>query len=644
MSQGATISIMMIMIIVVVGLGIYLMNAETCSGPDSNASYKYNDEGECVIDKCNSGYVLEGNVCITTAPPENKTGSCSGPDLNASYKYNDDGDCVFDECNEEYFLQGGVCMKSVDLSAIMKAGLSESTDCTIDGYTFGQCKSTETGEVLTGDQGNCGIGTREKYPNITGGATGGGTCEANTTEDCEVPCRSVCTAPDDLWVTGDNAECRAIRDGQSVVLGSESGYCGQGTKVKTLTLPETTNVEEYKTSINFSSCEPEKVEACSVPCENNLVDVGCPTSLNSWDWVYANNGAVYTEESANQVINRQITFDEAVPMPAVSRQDAINLGALDENGIIINEDKIPKGKKIKFKAGENHSYDYLTEQNCSIVELEDAQAPRVKTDCIITELKSECKNVGCGQPLQKTITPTMTKPAWGDGVCNIPTARTEDCQGQYATSCCDTTVAGDFTAVTGDEGCFLKDTIWKRKYTRTGHPGCFFENKEKFKADSSCNRECTLKSIEFESGGTVGRYYSNRGVSQSTSQARKVKSVEYLEPRANGIQKTCPYNSEIAAYYTTSSGILPQVGDTFNAFDIDTLKSKQDFTVHEDVGDTKFKCGRTYKHPGTGGVQKQDNGLDCGDQNAPPAKYDSCNANDESLRHIHGMGKQKICS
>lgn len=239
-----------------------------------------------------------------------------------------------------------------------------------------------------------------------------GTCEADTTEDCEVPCRDVCTAPDDLWVTDDNAECRAIRNGQSVVLGSESGYCGQGTKVKTLTLPETTNVEEYKTSINFSSCEPEKVEACSVPCENNLVDVGCPTSLNSWDWVYANNGAVYTEESAKQVINRQITFDEAVPMPAVSREYAINLDALDEATGEINEDKIPKGKKIKFKAGENHSYDYLTEQNCSIVELEDAQAPRVKTDCVIEDVVGQCQSVGCGQPLERTITPTMTKPTW----------------------------------------------------------------------------------------------------------------------------------------------------------------------------------------------------------------------------------------
>ena len=619
MSQGATISIMMIMVMVMVGLGIYLTNREklkktgSCSGSDSNASYKYNDKGQCAIDKCNSGYVLADNevICITSNDSDSNGSSGSGGSGS-----------------------GG-----------SGSGGSGSLDCTIDGYTFGQCKSKETGEVLTGDQGNCGIGTREKYPNITVGATGGGTCEANTTEDCDVPCRSVCTAPDNLWVTDDNAECRAIRDGQSLVLGSESGYCGQGTKVKKLTLPENTNLEEYKTSINFSSCEPEKVEACSVPCENNLVDIGCPTSLNSWDWVYANDGAVYTEESANQVINREITFDEAERMPAVSRQQAIDLGALNEDTGEINEGKIPLGKKIKFKAGENNSYEYLTEQNCSIVELEDAQAPRVKTDCIITELKSECKNVGCGRLLQKTITPTVTLPAWGDGVCNIPAARTEDCQDQYATNCCDTAVAGDFTAVTGDEGCFFKENLWKRKYTRTGHAGCSFENKEKFRTDSSCNRECTLKSIEFESGGTVGRYYCNRGCSQSTEQARKVKSVEYLEPRVNGsTQKTCPRNSGSAAFYTMSSQILPQVGDTFNAFDIDTLKSKQDFTVHDDVGDTKFTCGRTYKHPGTGGVQKLTNGSACGDQNATPAAYNSCDANNESLTWVHGMGRQKICS
>jgi len=295
------------------------------------------------------------------------------------------------------------------------------------------------------------------------------------------------------------------------------------------------------------------------------------------------------------------------------------------------------GKKIKFKAGKQHSYDYLTEQNCSIVELEDAQAPRVKTDCIITELKSDCKNVGCGQLLQRTITPTMTKPAWGDGVCNIPTARTEDCRGEYAIGCCDKTIAGDFTAVTGDEGCFLKDdNVWKRKYTRTGHAGCYEENVE-FKPDSSCNRKCTLKSIEFESGGTVGKYYSNRGVSQSTSQARKVKSVEYIEPRVNGTQKTCPYNSRNGPDYYRSAVLLPQVGDRFNTFNIETFKSREDLTVHEDVGDINFSCGRTYKHPGpeSKNVEKKDDGINCGDQDTSPARYDSCNAKPAS---------QKICS
>ena len=412
MSQGATISIMMIMIMVMVGLGIYLVNREkpkkngSCSGSDSNASYKYNDKGQCAIDKCNSGYVLADNgvICITSNDSDSNGGSGSGGSGS-----------------------GG-----------SSSGGSGSLDCAIDGYTYGQCKNIVTSEVLTGDQGNCGIGTREKYPNVTIGATGGGTCEADTTEDCEVPCRDVCTAPDNLWVTDDNAECRAIRDGQSVVLGSESGYCGQGTKVKTLTLtlPETTNLEEYKTSINFSSCEPEKVEACSVPCENNLVDVGCPTLLNSWDWVYANNGTVYTEESAIRVINRQITFDEAVLMPAVSRQQAINLDALDEATGEINEDKIPKGKKIKFKAGENHSYDYLTEQNCSIVELEDAQAPRTAENCVIEDVAGQCQSVGCGIPQQKTITPTVTSPSWGTGTCNIGREFNENCPNLLGPQCC----------------------------------------------------------------------------------------------------------------------------------------------------------------------------------------------------------------
>ena len=411
MSQGATISIMMIMVMVMVGLGIYLTNREkpkkngSCSGSDSNASYKYNDKGQCAIDKCNSGYVLADNgvICITSNDSDSNGSSGSGGSGS-----------------------GG-----------SGSGGSGSLDCTIDGYTYGQCKNTETGQVLTGDQGNCGDGTREKYPNITIGATGGGgTCEENTIEDCEVPCRDVCTAPDDLWVTDDNAECRAIRDGQSVVLGSDSGYCGQGTKVKTLTLPETMNLEEYKTNINFSYCEPEKVEACSVSCENNLIDVGCPTSLNSWDWVYANDGAVYTEESANQVINREITFNQAVLMPAVSRQEAINSGALNQLTGEIDAEKIPLGKKIKFKAGENHSYDYLTEQNCSIVELEDTRAPRIAENCVIEDVAGQCESVGCGMPQQKKITPTVTSPAWGTGTCIPGREFNEICPNLNGPQCC----------------------------------------------------------------------------------------------------------------------------------------------------------------------------------------------------------------
>ena len=374
-----------------------------------------------------------------------KSGSCEGMDVNGVYEYDENGECVFKGCKSGYYQQDGICIKSRDLSSEFLGG-GESLDCVIDGYTYGQCMNKVTGQPLTGETGNCGIGTREKYPRVSASAIGRGECEAVVNEECEVSCPTTCGAPDSLWMTDENAECRAIRDGQSVVLGPESGYCGQGTKVKTFSdnainainadLLGTMSLDEYKNSINFSSCEPERVEACSVPCGEDLVDVGCPTSLDSWDWVYANQGAVYTPESAEQVIRREIGIGDAVLMPAISRQEAIDLGALNVETGEIDETRLPRGKKILFKAGEQHSYEYLKEQNCSIVQLEDVPAPRIAEDCVIENVEGQCSVVGCGVPQQKTITPTVTKPAWGAGTCNKEEPYTKPCEGLYGPQCC----------------------------------------------------------------------------------------------------------------------------------------------------------------------------------------------------------------
>ena len=378
----------------------------------------------------------------TEIKTEKKTGSCVGMDLNGVYEYNENGECVFKGCKSGYYQQDGICIKSRDLSSEFLGG-GESLDCVIDGYTYGQCMNKVTGQPLTGETGNCGIGTREKFPRVSASAIGRGECEAVVNEECEVSCPTTCGAPDSLWMTDENAECRAIRDGQSVVLGPESGYCGHGTKVRTFSddaitgdLLGTMSLDEYKNSINFSSCEPEKVGACSVPCGEDLVDVGCPTSLDSWDWVEANQGAVYTPESAERVIRREIGIGDAVLMPAISRQEAIDLGALNVETGEIDETLLPRGKKILFKAGEEHSYEYLKEHNCSIVELEDAPAPRITENCVIENVEGQCSVVGCGVSQQKTITPTITKPAWGAGTCNVGEPYTRYCDGLYGPQCC----------------------------------------------------------------------------------------------------------------------------------------------------------------------------------------------------------------
>jgi len=428
MSQGATISIMMIMIIVVVGLGIYLMNAGTCSGPDSNASYKYNDEGECVIDKCNAGYVLEGNVCITD--------SCSGPDLNASYKYNDDGECVIDKCNAGYALEGGYCIKQIDHTANMQAG-KIPVNCEIGGYIEGPCVNG-VGRQLTGEPGRCGTGVKRftADPSAFTMANSLGECENYSyTEACEVECREVgCSAKEENYTKTDGV-CRGL-DGNPI--GGDTNLCGTGYQIyevdpATAGYFDTDELRDNWVAENWKDCTPLK-KSCDVICEPGMNSSGCPELSEDAETSYVLGGnqepACFPKEYAVALLKGDTVYDSFKAYEPLTRETARQAGITSMN-------KLPQGYFIRYKSGMADFKEY-TIKGCTRAQLEPCVQPTISQDCKTREdMVQACYDVGCGQQKKKKINVVIDEEAWGLGSCdrsklgeyvvNCSEAKTLDC-------------------------------------------------------------------------------------------------------------------------------------------------------------------------------------------------------------------------
>ena len=554
---------------------------------------------------------LTGEDAKADAKAEAKAeGTCAGPDTNGVYEFDVDGNCVKLSCKPGYFEQGGICIQQRDLSGDVYTG-EVDVDCEISGYQLGECKNAFSGDVLTGDIGSCGIGQQTKTPltsSLQIGITG--TCEQQTTVQCEVPCPLECKAPESLWAPTDDAQCRAIHNGTSVVLGEIDpatgfGYCGQGTRTNTLSEGNITgddqggmNLEDYKSSINWSLCEEEKLGNCPlVPCTANLIDIGCPTSENDWDWIYANQGAVYTTESAEKVIRREIAMGDATLMEGVTRKKAIELGVLNTEGTeVLDITQMPVGSKIKFKSGEQNSYTYLLDNKCSIVELVPAYAPRISADCVY-EIRDDgvCAEIGCGQMLKKWQSPVITKMAWGNGTCNLPQDIQVDCITQ-SVGCCDESLVGAWTEVEGYDGCVADvDGQYRRKSIRTGNGTLCSEPNEQLGA--LCSYDCKLEEIGLEHTGEVVSW-NGMGCRQKYNE-QKITSISLRAAKGGTV---CP---AIA------------VNDTFNSSE--QVSAKLEGVDVSTVSVPDFKCGR-WLYGGRCGIPNMDydtgscdNGYNCGD-------------------------------
>ena len=425
-------------------------------------------------------------------------------DKNAEYELDNQLKCKFVKCKDGYTADStGTCVGGKDTNLSVTSGEENiSVDCEIDEitpYTFGQCLNTVTGEPLSGDIDNCGTGRQRKTPNVKTVQIGReSSCPEQTHAECIVACPLECKAPDELWAPDDGAVCMAGTRKLGVTVDVGGGtlvtYCGEGTQIKKLDGERITSsmmggmdLEAYKNSINFNVCTSPTSKPCKVECTNATQPVSCPISNYDIGWLYegGGTGTVYTKESAEGLLRGDINASQLELEPAVSRQDAIDSGAFVSATGAVNNDLIPKGYKIKFKASNEYSTAWLREQGCSIFVLEEAQAPRTSEACTWTELPGACYDVGCGTLQQKTVDHNIALQAWGNGSCDKPREFTQSCTARTA-SCCDERYVGAWTIVDGYKGCVADNGTLKRKYTRTGNAACSNSN-EKYENDDNCN-------------------------------------------------------------------------------------------------------------------------------------------------------------
>jgi hypothetical protein len=499
---------------------IFKAEGDTCTveNGDVNGIYTVNAKKECVLSNCTTGWTMSGTTCVEKSP---------------SY-------IVFDEKSQE-----GV----------------ESTDCVISGYTSGPCK--REGKILTGYGDLYGEGTLEKYATVSAPATGLGKCDdMKLTETCYVNPVPACKAPAALW-TSEGENCTAIINGQTRTLATGSGYCGVGTKIKTLkesnitpSMRGTMTVDEYKTSVNWNACQETQSSSCNVLCGDNDVASECPNTTGM-TWIAAGEGACYKKNDAIAVIKGEMAFEDIEVEPPITRQEAIESGALKDG--VIDASLLRKGLNIFYLAGGNFSREELREKGCSIYYTKECEPVRTSVNCAFDEDPGTCGEIACGVKKERIITRTVTLPAWGNlGTCDIVGTEPTSTGCDTAPDCCDSKYVGDWKAVEGYDGCVTdpSDNAIKRKYTRTGNGAKCAESNDKYQYDVACNIDCQLTSVTLSDSQRM----SQAGITGNVY-ARRVTNLVTRAPKGTG--KSCPEEHLIRNGWYKSSTELDNQLDTY---------------------------------------------------------------------------------
>ena len=459
----------------------------------------------------------------------NKGARCAGPDKNASYEYDQDGKCKFIGCKPGYYDKNGVCVEDKQVSE----------DCTIDGYTYGEC------QVKLNETCGPGAGTQLKTPNVTLGAIGAGSCESASYVDCNIPCPDVCRVPDDAYSTPEGVGCMASTPGgESVKLGEESGYCGQGTLRRDI-IPEQisqsvldaagySNIDEYLAYANPNGVCPTSISTtCEVECKDGLLDVGCDYGQRQYEYIKDSSGAAICFNKAQA--------DDYIAGVRTTRPDKLNtILAADvkrEDGTYDVEGKIPESERngvfIKYLSDQGMSYDNISKNDCTLFKTEACEAPREDVDCVIGDLEvSDCISPGCGEQMYQSVTRGVTVQPFGDG---------KACETDYASvisrvdpTICGTSIAcckesdykpdnvcksdGKMTYTLNDDRCNSSDLASSKEVD------CYYAGEWKLDPDMS---ECM-----YRNGKYVQRYIRDVKNPLLAQSGTDTKSVKYLETDA----------------------------------------------------------------------------------------------------------------
>ena len=544
-------------------------------------------------------YILNGD---DDKKDKKKGSECPGPDVNAVYQYDDDGNCVRVSCKTGYWDEGGFCIERRDLSE----ELYEGTDCVIDGYTFQGCELK-----VDGICGEVGGGEQLRVPNITADVIGSGTCETADYVDCVVPCPETCKVADDKYTAPEGAVCMA----SGYELGQDSGFCGTGTQVRTL---DTTNidlegtgfdtVEEYLDYANPNDiCEAQKPVvsgSCYVDCAEGLTDVGCG-SIQEQEYIKDEfgNAVCFDKEEAEKYIRGEL-LQKPKRLPVILASAARNVdGTYDVEGKVPESDR--EGLRILYRSDQGISFESMVKNDCTLYSTEACQAPRESVNCVIgVTNRSECQATGCGRQGSKTLSYGITTYPFGS-TTGVPNAcpsyestgyETHGCP--LAASCCDETYVGPWTEVEGYDGCVEDvDGQYRRQSTRQGNGDLCSNSNTKLGA--SCNYDCKLESIGMEYKGTT---ISSSGMG-CTGRYNK-KDLTSISLRAAKGGTACP---EIS----TLLNVPFQSSDQVNA-----ILEGADFSA---VSVPDFKCG-SWLRGGQCGVSNMNydtgtcvNGNNCGE-------------------------------
>jgi len=451
-------------------------------------------------------YILNGD---DDKKDKKKGSECPGPDVNAVYQYDDDGNCVRVSCKTGYWDEGGFCIERRDFSEEQYEG----TDCVIDGYTRGACELK-----INGSCGEVGGGSQLREPNITAYEIGSGTCQAADYVDCVVPCPDTCKVTDDKYTArGDQIACKK----DDIELGVESGYCGSGTQARYLNennidLEGTgyTVLQDYLDWANPNNiCATDKevvTGVCKIDCTGGLTDIGCGIIQEEQAYIQDEygNAVCFDKEEATAYISGNLTRKPA-RLPVILAADVRKEdGTYDVDGIVA--ESLRKGSRILYRSDNLLSFDSMVKNDCTVYSTEPCDAPRESVACAISETnRSECQSTGCGRQGAETVSYGITTHPFGSTGGSTNTCPVDYITTGYETygcgmaaSCCDETYVGPWVKTDGYKGCVADGSTLKRESTRQGNGDLCSADDVKYEDDDNCNYIEGVKKVVYE--GTDG--------------------------------------------------------------------------------------------------------------------------------------------